>query len=78
MLCFNLCAFHACRIHHSRRETHCDFCRQQLPDWKDILTPDSDTTSAPAVMNVNFDNKTYSFTVRMGPSEATLPGPISD
>jgi hypothetical protein len=47
----------------ARRETHCDFCRQRLPDWKDVLTPDSDTTSAPAVMNVNFDNKTYSFTV---------------
>lgn len=47
-----------------RRETHCDFCRQHLPDWKDVLTPNSDTTSAPAVMNVNFDNKTYSFTVR--------------
>ncbi|KAI8462819.1 MAG: hypothetical protein J3K34DRAFT_389394 [Monoraphidium minutum] len=50
----------------TRRETHCDFCRQHLPEWKDVLTPDSDTTSAPAVMNVNFDNKTYSFTVAPG------------
>ncbi|KIY97398.1 hypothetical protein MNEG_10565 [Monoraphidium neglectum] len=51
----------------TRRETHCDFCREALPDWKDVLTPNSDTTSAPAVMNVNFDHKTYSFTVAPGP-----------
>ncbi|GBF92301.1 hypothetical protein Rsub_05384 [Raphidocelis subcapitata] len=50
----------------TRRETHCDFCREALPEWKDVLTPNSDTTSAPAVMNVNFDNKTYSFTVAPG------------
>lgn len=49
----------------SRRETHCDFCNSQLPDWKAVLTPLPDL-SAPAVMNVNFDGRTYSFEVRAG------------
>lgn len=48
-----------------RREKYCDFCSGQLPDWKSVLTPNGNT-SAPAVMNVNFDNKTYSFQVSPG------------
>lgn len=51
----------------TRRETHCDFCRERLPAWKDVLTPDGDTEGATAVMNVNFNSKTYSFTVSPGP-----------
>lgn len=49
----------------TRREMYCDFCSCQLPDWKSILTP-CGGASAPAVMNVNFDNKTYSFQVSPG------------
>ena len=48
-----------------RREKYCDFCSCQLPDWKSILTP-CGGAGAPAVMNVNFDNKTYSFQVSPG------------
>lgn len=48
-----------------RREKYCDFCNSELPDWKAILTPSPGAT-APAVMNVNFDNKTYSFQVAPG------------
>lgn len=54
--CFNLC---------DRREKFCDFCNCELPDWKSVLTPSLGNT-APAVMNVNFDNKTYSFHVAPG------------
>lgn len=50
---------------HRRRERFCDFCSSELPDWKDVLTPCPGVT-APAVMNVNFDNKTYSFQARRG------------
>ena len=49
-----------------RRETHCEFCDCQLPDWKHILTPRCGA-NAPAVMNVNFDGQTYSFEVKPGP-----------
>lgn len=49
----------------SRRETHCDFCKDALPDWKQVLTP-ACGAAAPAVMNVNFDSKTYSFDVQPG------------
>eukprot|EP00775_Hariotina_reticulata_P001561 gene1561-1901_t len=49
----------------TRREKYCDFCNSELPDWKAILTPSPGAT-APAVMNVNFDNKTYSFQVAPG------------
>lgn len=49
----------------SRREKYCDFCNSELPDWKAVLTPLPGAT-APAVMNVNFDNKTYSFQVAPG------------
>lgn len=48
-----------------RREKFCDFCNCELPDWKSVLTPTLGS-SAPAVMNVNFDNKTYSFHVAPG------------
>lgn len=48
-----------------RREKFCDFCNCELPDWKSVLTPTLGNT-APAVMNVNFDNKTYSFHVAPG------------
>ena len=41
-----------------RRETHCEFCDRQLPDWKRTLTPTCGA-DAPAVMNVNFDGRTY-------------------
>eukprot|EP00877_Chromochloris_zofingiensis_P005715 jgi/Chrzof1/15144/Cz09g28230.t1 len=50
----------------SRRELFCDFCNSRLPEWKNVLTPSCGAT-APAVMNVNFDNKTYSFQVAPGP-----------
>jgi hypothetical protein len=49
----------------TRREKFCDFCNCELPDWKSVLTPSLGNT-APAVMNVNFDNKTYSFHVAPG------------
>jgi hypothetical protein len=50
-----------------RREKFCDFCNCELPDWKNVLTPTLGN-AAPAVMNVNFDNKTYSFHVAPGGS----------
>ncbi|WIA44088.1 hypothetical protein OEZ86_010441 [Tetradesmus obliquus] len=49
----------------TRREKFCDFCSCELPDWKSVLTP-TPAPTAPAVMNVNFDNKTYSFQVLPG------------
>ena len=48
-----------------RKETHCEFCDGQLPDWKRTLTPTCGA-NAPAVMNVNFDGRTYSFEVKPG------------
>lgn len=50
---------------HARRETHCEFCDRMLPDWKKTLTPTCGA-NAPAVMNVNFDGRTYSFEVQSG------------
>ncbi|KAL4422123.1 hypothetical protein ABPG77_003408 [Micractinium sp. CCAP 211/92] len=50
----------------SRKETHCEFCDARLPDWKRTLTPQCGA-NAPAVMNVNFDGRTYSFEVKPGP-----------
>ena len=49
-----------------RKEWYCEFCDTQLPDWKAALTPTSGA-AAPAVMNVNFDGRTYSFEVKPGP-----------
>lgn len=49
-----------------RKETHCEFCDSALPDWKQTLTPTCGA-NAPAVMNVNFDGRTYSFEVKPGP-----------
>jgi hypothetical protein len=49
-----------------RKETHCEFCDCTLPDWKKVLTPQCGA-NAPAVMNVNFDGRTYSFEVKPGP-----------
>lgn len=49
-----------------RKETHCEFCDARLPDWKGTLTPQCGA-NAPAVMNVNFDGRTYSFEVKPGP-----------
>lgn len=49
-----------------RKETHCEFCDQELPEWKRTLTPQCGA-NAPAVMNVNFDGRTYSFEVKPGP-----------
>ena len=49
-----------------RKETHCEFCDCELPDWKNTLTPQCGA-NAPAVMNVNFDGRTYSFEVKPGP-----------
>ncbi len=53
----------------TRKETHCEFCDSVLPDWKHALTGPKATqaVSAPAIMNVNFDGKTYSFEVEPGP-----------
>lgn len=56
-----------------RREKFCDFCNCELPDWKNVLTPTLGN-AAPAVMNVNFDNKTYSFHVAPGGSNEHLIG----
>lgn len=50
----------------TRKETHCEFCDTALPDWKGTLTPQCGA-NAPAVMNVNFDGRTYSFEVKPGP-----------
>ncbi|KAK9838039.1 hypothetical protein WJX74_010289 [Apatococcus lobatus] len=50
----------------TRKETHCEFCDGRLPDWKSALTPRCGA-NAPAVMNVNFDGRTYSFEVKPGP-----------
>ncbi|MEW5307912.1 MAG: hypothetical protein WDW38_010561 [Sanguina aurantia] len=50
----------------SRRERYCDFCAETLPDWKANLAPLSHC-NVPAVMNVNFDGRTYSFEVKPGP-----------
>lgn len=49
----------------SRKETHCEFCDCELPSWKRTLTPTCGS-NAPAVMNVNFDGRTYSFEVKPG------------
>lgn len=49
----------------TRKETHCEFCDRTLPDWKQVLTPRCGA-NAPAVMNVNFDGRTYSFEVKPG------------
>ena len=49
-----------------RKELYCEFCDSQLPDWKAALTPTCGA-AAPAVMNVNFDGRTYSFEVKPGP-----------
>ena len=54
-----------CHVWH-RKETHCEFCDGRLPDWKSALTPRCGA-NAPAVMNVNFDGRTYSFEVKPGP-----------
>ncbi|PNW86026.1 hypothetical protein CHLRE_03g206481v5 [Chlamydomonas reinhardtii] len=50
----------------SRKEMFCDFCSAKLPDWKHALTPPCGS-QAPAVMNVNFGGRTYSFEVQPGP-----------
>lgn len=50
----------------TKRERFCEFCSSQLPDWKSVLTPKCGA-NAPAVMNVNFDGRTYSFEVKPGP-----------
>eukprot|EP00884_Botryococcus_braunii_P010561 jgi/Botrbrau1/19506/Bobra.0035s0007.1 len=49
----------------SRKETHCEFCDKELPDWKQVLTPKCGA-DAPAVMNVNFDGKVFGFEVKPG------------
>lgn len=53
----------------TRKETHCEFCDSVLPDWKHALTGTKtvERPPAPAIMNVNFDGKTYSFEVEPGP-----------
>lgn len=51
----------------TRREFQCDFCDSQLPDWRQALSFNGNV-NAPAVMNVNFEGKTYSFEVKPGPA----------
>lgn len=51
----------------TRREYQCDFCNSRLPDWRQALSLQSNV-NAPAVMNVNFEGKTYSFDVKPGPA----------
>lgn len=48
-----------------RKETHCEFCDGNLPDWKKTLTPQCGA-NAPAIMNVNFNERTFSFEVKPG------------
>ena len=50
-----------------RRESLCDFCNSRLPDWREALSLQSDV-NAPAIMNVSFEGKTYSFEVKPGSS----------
>ncbi|GFH23270.1 zygote specific ZYS1 isoform B, partial [Haematococcus lacustris] len=47
------------------RETQCQFCGEQLPDWRAPLTPPTGATG-PAIMNVNHNGLTYSFHVEPG------------
>eukprot|EP00798_Chlamydomonas_sp_ICE-L_P031089 gene31089-6216_t len=47
-----------------RNETNCEFCCQELPDWKMVLQPAS---RVPAKMNVTYKGKAYSFDVQPGP-----------
>lgn len=56
-----------------RRETKCEFCTQELPSWRDILTPSTGLNLQAACMNVNFFNKVYSFKVMPGPQVRTRP-----
>lgn len=51
-----------------RRESECDFCNERLPDWRQVLSYDLSELDAPAIMNVNFEGKTYSFEVTPGTS----------
>ncbi|KAK9811096.1 hypothetical protein WJX73_002158 [Symbiochloris irregularis] len=51
----------------TRRETHCEFCDNELPEWRERMTPSTGAT-APAVMNVSFGSVAYSFEVQPGPS----------
>jgi hypothetical protein len=48
-----------------RRETHCEFCGDVLPDWKAVLTP-ACGVDAPAIMSVAFGSNSFSFTVQPG------------
>lgn len=50
-----------------RRETKCEFCSQELPSWRETLTPPTGLNLQAACMNVNFFNKVYSFKVMPGP-----------
>lgn len=50
-----------------RKEKLCDFCAEQLPDWRQALTPGGQLLW-PAVMNVNFGGHTYSFEAQAGVS----------
>lgn len=63
---FVSCLMHCLRLLFYRKEWHCEFCDSNLPDWKQTLTPTCGS-KAPAVMNVNFDGRTYSFEVKPGP-----------
>jgi hypothetical protein len=55
----------------TRKETNCEFCDSTLPDWKGALAPSPCSKNVPAIMNVNFDGKTYSFEVEPGPDGYT-------
>ncbi|GAX76000.1 hypothetical protein CEUSTIGMA_g3443.t1 [Chlamydomonas eustigma] len=50
----------------TRREKQCEFCGEELPSWQDAMMPPSGC-SAPAIMNVNFNNAVHSFEVHPGP-----------
>eukprot|EP00873_Tetraselmis_striata_P008571 jgi/Tetstr1/428835/TSEL_018822.t1 len=49
----------------TRRETHCEFCSQELPDWRGCF-PTPEKVTEPAIMNVTFNGLTYGFPVKPG------------
>eukprot|EP00951_Prasinocladus_malaysianus_P012040 scaffold89465_cov47-Prasinocladus_malaysianus.AAC.1 len=49
----------------TRKETHCEFCDSNLPDWKQTFRPPSDVNVA-AIMNVTFNGITHGFEVVPG------------
>lgn len=51
----------------TRRETHCEFCNELLPDWKSVFTPRGPIPDIPATMTVSVDGIKQAFVVTPGP-----------